>query len=149
MCHPHNAQILSDTLINCLMDWNIDCKLSTFTIDNCNTNDAMISIVKDKLSSRELLLDGKLFHMHCCAHILNLIVRDGLFVTDEGIGWICDSVVYCTTTPKRIEKFEETTRQLHIDYTKTILLDCMTRWNSTYLMLSTVFMYKSVFVCLG
>ena len=47
---------------------------------------------------------------------------------------------------ERIRDGVETTRQLHIDYTKTIQLDCMTRWSSTYLMLSTAYMYKSVFV---
>ena len=51
----NNAQTSSDTLTNCLRDWNVDCKLSTLTIDNCNTNDVMISIVKDKLSSSELM----------------------------------------------------------------------------------------------
>ena len=74
-----------------------------------NTNDAMISVMKDKLSGSELLLDRKLFHIHCCEHILNLIVRNGLSMIDEGIEQIDDSVSCSTVTPQRIEKFEETT----------------------------------------
>ena len=35
--------------------------------------------------------------------------------------------------------------QSHIASTKELVLDCRTRWNSTYLMLSTVLIYKDVF----
>lgn len=76
------------------MDWNIDTKLSTITLDNCSTNDAMVSKVKDKLQLNPLLKDGSLFHMRCCAHILNLIVKDGLEVVKDGIEKIKDSVSY-------------------------------------------------------
>ncbi|KAG5533343.1 hypothetical protein RHGRI_027517 [Rhododendron griersonianum] len=62
------------------MDWNIDRKISSITVDNCSTNDAMIDLLWDKLDSASLMLGGELFHMRCCAHILNLIVKDGLDV---------------------------------------------------------------------
>ena len=48
--------------------------------------------------------------MRCCAHILNLIVKDGLEVVKKGVEKIWDSVAYWTKTPKRKEKFEETTK---------------------------------------
>ncbi|CAL5400606.1 unnamed protein product [Camellia sinensis] len=67
-------------MLACMMDWNIDRKISTVTVDNCSTNDAMITMLMDKLSNTLLLLGGTLFHMRCCAHILNLIVKDGLDV---------------------------------------------------------------------
>jgi len=38
--------------------------------------------------------------MRCCAHILNMIVKDGLSVMDEGIERIHDSVAYWTSTKK-------------------------------------------------
>ena len=91
------------------MDWNIDTKLSTITLDNCTTNDAMIDKIKDKLHLGSLLRDGSLLHMRCCAHILNLIVKDGLEVVKEGVENIRDSVTYWTTTPKRKEKSEFST----------------------------------------
>ena len=52
--------------------------------------------------------------MCCCAHIFNLIVKDGLKFVKDGIEKIRDSVAFWTTTPKRKEKFEETTQQLRI-----------------------------------
>lgn len=131
--------------MDCLLDWNIDRKLSTLTVDNCTTNDAMINILLDKLSSSSLLLNGEFFHMRCCAHILNLIVKDGLDIIHLSVEKIRDSVAYWTATPKRVEKFESSARQLKISCSKKLALDCKTRWNSTYLMLHGALQYRYVF----
>lgn len=58
---PHTAEVLAEALVECLMDWNLDLKLSTVTLDNCSTNDAMVNILLDKLPSNSLLLGGKSF----------------------------------------------------------------------------------------
>lgn len=76
------------------MDCNIDTKLSTITLDNCSTNDSMVHKVKDKLPIASLWRDGSLIHMRCCAHILNLIVKEGLEVVKDGIEKVRDSVAY-------------------------------------------------------
>ena len=76
------------------MDWNIDRKISTIAVDNCSTNDAMITMLRDKLSTTSRLLGGSLFHMHYCAHILNLIVKDGLDVIQVSVEKIQESVAY-------------------------------------------------------
>ncbi|KAG5561788.1 hypothetical protein RHGRI_004734 [Rhododendron griersonianum] len=72
------------------MDWNIDRKISSITVDNCSTNDAMIDLLWDKLDSTSLMLGGDLFHMRCCVHILNLIVEDGLDVIKVGVSAVLD-----------------------------------------------------------
>ncbi|KAE8662422.1 hypothetical protein F3Y22_tig00113337pilonHSYRG00037 [Hibiscus syriacus] len=141
----HTAEVLADVLYESLCDWNIDRKISTVTVDNCSTNDLMIHLLLDKLSLNSLILGGELFHMRCCAHILNLIVQDGLSVIGDGIERIRDSVYFWSATQKRIEKFEEAARHLAIDCSKKLSLDCKTRWNSTYLMLSVAIVYKDVF----
>ncbi|GJV70690.1 zinc finger BED domain-containing protein RICESLEEPER 2-like protein [Tanacetum coccineum] len=136
---------LANVLYESLCDWNIDRKISTVTVDNCTTNDAMIRDLLDKLPLSSLILGGELFHMRCCAHIVNLIVQDGLSVLGDGIDRIRDSVSYWTLTPKRVEKFEEAARHLDIPSSRTLALDCKTRWNSTYLMLEVAIIYKDVF----
>ncbi|XP_042380427.1 zinc finger BED domain-containing protein RICESLEEPER 2-like [Zingiber officinale] len=142
---PHTAEVLANALVDCLLDWNLDRKLSTLTVDNCTTNDAMIELILDKLPPSSLILEGKLFHMRCCAHILNLVVRDGLELISDSIETIRYSVAFWTATPKRDEKFIETARQLKVPSTKKLELDCKTRWNSTYLMLNTALEYEAVF----
>ncbi|XP_042432585.1 zinc finger BED domain-containing protein RICESLEEPER 2-like [Zingiber officinale] len=142
---PHTAEVLANALVDCLLDWNLYRKLSTLTVDNCTTNDAMIELILDKLPPSSLILEGKLFHMRCCAHILNLVVRDGLELIGDSIETIRYSVAFWIATPKRDEKFIETARQLKVPSTKKLELDCKTRWNSTYLMLNTALEYEAVF----
>lgn len=131
--------------MDCFFDWNLDRKLITLTVDNCTTNDAIVAILIDKLPFGSLILHGRLFHMRCCAHILNLIVQDGLNVIGDGIERIRDSVAYWTASPKRVQKFEEAANQIHIPSNKKLALDVKTRWNSTFLMLQTSLIYRDVF----
>jgi hypothetical protein len=129
-----------------LVEWNLDEKLSAVTLDNCTTNDAAISILVRNIGNDKLLNDGQLLHMRCSAHIVNLIVKDGLEVLKDAIENIRDSVAYWTATPKRIEKFEEIAKFVKVNTTLKIGLDCKTRWNSTFNMLNIVLPYKPAFI---
>ncbi|CAN0830952.1 Zinc finger BED domain-containing protein RICESLEEPER 2 [Linum grandiflorum] len=142
---PHTSERLVSSLSDCLLDWNIDSKLSTITLDNCTTNDSLIKLVKQKLVLVNLIKDGELIHMRCSAHILNLIVRDGLDVIKEAIENIRDSVVFWTCTPRRVEYFHDRARQLKLNVVNKLVLDCPKRWNSTYKMLMSAILYKVVF----
>ena len=77
--------------------------------------------------------------------MLNLVVKEGLDVIRVEIEKIHDNVAFWSATPSRVEKFEDATRQLRIPCNKKLCLDCRTRWNSTYLMLSMAIAYKDVF----
>ncbi|KAH7858429.1 hypothetical protein Vadar_023784 [Vaccinium darrowii] len=142
---PHTTEVLCESLMKTLLDWNVNRNLSTLTVDNCSSNDGMINILIGKLEPESLMSQGKLIHMRCAAHILNLIVKDGLEVIKGGIDKIRKSVAYWTATPKREEKFEENAKQLCISCGKKLSFDCVTRWNSTYLMLATTIEYRDVF----
>lgn len=145
MPSPHTSEVLSEVLMDCLLEWDIDRKLSTLTVDNCTTNDAMVRIILDKLQTSSLILHGSLLHMRCAAHILNLIVQDGLVIIKDCIEKVRDSVIFWTGSPKRRQKFDEVVRQVCVSCIKELALDVKTRWNSTYLMLSTALVYKDVF----
>ena len=139
---PPHTKVLFDVLL----DWNIYRKISTIIVDNCLSNDGMIDILLEKLlSSGSLLLNGKIFHMWCATHVLNLIVKESLDVIRVEIEKKCEIVAYWSTTPSREEKFEDAVHQLHLPCNKKLCLGCKTRWNSTYLMLSIVISYKDVF----
>ncbi|XP_052114216.1 zinc finger BED domain-containing protein RICESLEEPER 2-like [Arachis duranensis] len=53
---PHSSEVLSNALMKVLLEWNLDRKLSTITLDNCSTNDAMIDVLLGRLDSNYLLL---------------------------------------------------------------------------------------------
>ncbi|XP_039019937.1 zinc finger BED domain-containing protein RICESLEEPER 1-like [Hibiscus syriacus] len=131
---PHTAEVLAEHLKECIHSWNIDIRLSSITVDNCTTNDAMIDILRQEFPYGSLMLHGRFLHMRCCAHILNLIVQDGLSVT---------------ASDKRNHKFEQVAKQVVPECTKKLQLDCKTRWNSTYDMLMVALNYKEVFVVLS
>ena len=141
--------MLTKVLIDAMLGWNVDSRLSAITVDNCSTNDSMIAKIKEKLNVECLLNDGSLLHMRCVADILNLIVRIGLDVIKHAIDNVRDSVVFWTTSPKRIERFEDVCRQMKVPCTRRLGFDCPTRWNSTYLMLKTDLAYKNVFTLLS
>ncbi|KAL8546238.1 hypothetical protein ACS0TY_006089 [Phlomoides rotata] len=49
---PHTSAVICDALVDCLLDWNLDHKLSTLTLDNCSTNDALINDILRKLDKK-------------------------------------------------------------------------------------------------
>ena len=100
MPSPHDKYSLSKILLECFSDWNIDLKLSV-TIDNASNNDGMMKLVSDKFQASSVILGGKLLHMHCAAHILNLVVQEGLNVIDDCIEKVRSNVYFWRQSPKR------------------------------------------------
>ena len=64
-----------------------------------------------------------MLHMRCAAHILNLIIQDGLSFINDGIERIRDSVIYRIGSPKKRQNFEENAQQLRVQCTKELVLD--------------------------
>jgi hypothetical protein len=124
---PHTAEVICEQLYEALVEWNLDEKISTVTLDNCTTNDAVIPILIKKIGETKLLLEEKLLHMRCAAHILNLIVKDGLEVIQPAIAKIRESIAFWTATPKRIEKFEKIAKYVRVPIDHKLALDCKTR----------------------
>ncbi|MQL80587.1 hypothetical protein Taro_013022 [Colocasia esculenta] len=118
----------------------------SITLDNASVNDACISLLLSSLSeSSKLLCDGKLFHVRCASHILNLIVQDGLRTIDIVIHSVRRSVKKVRGSPSRRQKFEECIQQVGLENKKWVSLDVPTRWNSTYLMLESALEFKRAF----
>ena len=65
------------------------------TLDNASNNDNMQDIMKEQLFLHDsLLCDGEFFHIHCSAHILNLIVQESLKVASDALHKFQESVKY-------------------------------------------------------
>ena len=88
-CHmppPHTGTLLSEEILSFLEEWGIEKKIFSITLDNASNNDNCQDFIKKKFNEGGLLLcDGIFFHVRCGAHILNLIVQEGLKVIDDSM----------------------------------------------------------------
>lgn len=146
---PHAGVELVATIFNCLKEWGIDRKVFSLTLDNAYTNDNMQGILKSHLHLQSsLICDGEFFHVHCCAHILNLIVQEGLKAINEALFKIRESVKYVKASNGRMKKFQKCVQRVGIDASVGLCLNVSTRWNSTYLMLDSAIKYQKAFASL-
>ncbi|XP_019184812.1 PREDICTED: zinc finger BED domain-containing protein RICESLEEPER 2-like [Ipomoea nil] len=129
----------------CLRDWAID-KVFTITVDNASSNDVATQYLKRKLNNVSgTLLEGKYIHMRCVAHIINLVVTDGLKEVNESITRVRSSVKYVRQSPARLHRFKECIDLEKIQSKSLLSMDCSTRWNSTYLMLDAAQKFERAF----
>jgi len=89
-----------------LLDWGI-YKILTITVNNAVSNSELISFIQKKTKHRKAkILDNKYLLLRCSAHILNLIVREGLTEMDETIVKVRKSVRYVRSSPQRLSAFK-------------------------------------------
>ncbi|XP_039142535.1 zinc finger BED domain-containing protein RICESLEEPER 2-like [Dioscorea cayenensis subsp. rotundata] len=142
---PRRGVEIADGIFKCLKEWGIENKVFTISVDNASSNDVAIRILKDTFSrTKRLLCGGKLFHVRCCAHILNLMVQDGISEIEEIIEDIHESVKFINQSEARLKSFSDIVQQLQLSERK-LILDCKTRWNSTFEMLSVAMKFKDIF----
>jgi len=136
---------VANAIFKCLKAWGIENKIFSISVDNASYNDSCLKNLKDNLSlSSKLLLDGALFHVRCCAYILNLLVQDGLSQIKEIISNVCESAKYINHNDSMLKSFCDVVEQKGLKGRK-LILDCLTTWNSTYHMLSIVLKFKITF----
>jgi hypothetical protein len=143
---PHNGISLCEKMYNLLEEWGIETKVFTITLDNASSNDVCVGLLRNQLNIKKALLcEGEYFHIRCCAHILNLIVQDGLKEIDSALQKIRDSVKYVRGSQMRKQNFLQAVNKMSLDSRKGLKQDVPTRWNSTYIMLETAIHYQSAF----
>ncbi|TXG57149.1 hypothetical protein EZV62_018462 [Acer yangbiense] len=143
----HKGETIGKIIEACLLDWGIE-RVFTITVDNASANDVAVKYVKRKLSNwvtDGIILEGEFFHVRCCAHILNLIVGEGLKDIHESIISIRNVVRYVRSSPSRLQKFDKCVEHEKIECKGNVILDVCTRWNSTYLMLESALKFKKAF----
>ena len=81
----HKGETLGKAVEICVLDWGI-YKILTITVNNAVSNSELISFIQKKTKHRKAkILEHKYLHLRCSAHILNLIVHEGLTEMDETI----------------------------------------------------------------
>ncbi|KAK4382226.1 putative AC transposase [Sesamum angolense] len=117
----HKSEEIGKGVEKCLLDWGID-RVFSIIVDNASSNDGAIVYLKKKFENwGQNILGGRYVHMRCMAHIVNLVMQDGLKGKDEheAISRIRGAIRYIRNSPAR--------------------------WNSTYLMLETAISLKIAF----
>ena len=83
--------------------------------------------------------------MRCVAHILNLVVHEGLKDLNTYVKRIREVVRYIRSSPSRLKKFKEFSDLIGIESKTALYLDVATRWNSTYLILKSAIVFEKTF----
>ena len=141
----HKGKDLGIAIEKCLLDWEIE-KVFTVTVDNASSNDVAIRHLRNAINNwGHSVLDGEFLHMRCMAHILNLVVVDGLKHVNPSIIRVRAAVRYVRQSPARLKKFRECVDIEKIESKSLLTLDVATRWNSTYLMLEAAQKFERAF----
>ncbi|CAG8445656.1 14662_t:CDS:2 [Dentiscutata erythropus] len=119
--------------------------LQTITLDNAASNDVAVSELIRHILQDLIDVENKIFHNYCLAHILNLIVKDGLKKISEGIKMIYGCVKAIHISPKWHQMFVNACKYESVKV-KIPPLDCETRWNSMFLMLQLAIELKAVII---
>ncbi|GJV75807.1 zinc finger BED domain-containing protein RICESLEEPER 2-like protein [Tanacetum coccineum] len=141
----HRGVDIGKGVESCLNEWGFNNVLS-ISVDNASANDNAIEFMKMILEKNyNYLLKGKWMHIRCATHVINLIVQEGMKKVDNSIEGIRCAVKWIKKSGTRIEKFTKCAQSARCDSTKSLILDCPTRWNSTYAMLEVAHVYEDAF----
>ncbi|KAL2930501.1 Zinc finger BED domain-containing protein RICESLEEPER 2 [Bienertia sinuspersici] len=112
---PHKGQDIYRIVQELIKDWNLEGKAFSMTCDNASSMDVMVSCLKPI----------------CILVLLCLVLRG--------------ACRYIDGSDHRLTKFHECVRASGANFKGSLILDCPTRWNSTYLMLKKAFQAKPAF----
>jgi hypothetical protein len=115
----------------------------TVTVDNASANDSGVDYLRKHLLKTSFA-KGKFLHMMCSAHVVNLIVRDGMQEVDPSVKRVRVAVRYIKNGTSRFVKFKEIAEEENVVSKGYLKLYCPTRWNSTQDMLKAAIVYEKV-----
>lgn len=130
---------------HCMHGWGLE-KVFMVTVDNSSANDSALSFLKRRVNGwKGTILDGEFLHQRCTAHIVNLIVNEGLKEMHSSIAAIRNAVKYVKSSPVRLQKFKVCVELEKVEYKGMLILDVPTRCNSTYMMLDVALKFQKAF----
>ena len=137
--HKKTGVYIASTVGQILEFYFLSDKVISITLVNASANLNAIS----HLQTRICPISEYAFHVKCAAHILNLVVKDGIQLFDN----TCDKVenavfwIFHMHNSSRIRQYKEFCRSCQLPY-KKIPKQVKTRWNSFYEMIEDAYKYR-------
>jgi hypothetical protein len=101
----HKGETIGGKIESCMHEWGI-ASIFTITVDNASSNDTALECLRKRSAHKPgTILENQFMHVRCCAHILNLMVSEGLKEVDESIMKV-RSVVKYVKSFSRFESFK-------------------------------------------
>ncbi|KAL4632270.1 hypothetical protein ACB092_04G037900 [Castanea dentata] len=146
--YNYTGEALSEIVKCLLLDLNIDKKLGSITVESSSANDQMVEIIKLWLGDQGNYhpFRGKIFHIPCIVHIINLLVQDGLDEIDYILPKIRKAIKYISETTIGKQKFEEAVKKLNLGGKNITFEGVPLRWDSTFFMLQIALELREAFV---
>jgi len=121
----HKGKTIGKVLDSTMQDWGIH-SIFTTTVDNASSNDVGIDYVRRRIKEKNsTVLGGEFLHMRCAAHILNLVVNDGLKELENSTCNVRNAVRFVRASPTRMSRFKRCIEQLDIQSKKVVCLDVL------------------------
>ncbi|XP_039811926.1 zinc finger BED domain-containing protein RICESLEEPER 2-like [Panicum virgatum] len=141
--YPHTGVAIEEAITTILTDYGIKEKMFTITLDNAANNKTTCDLLQES-GKQDMLFGGEHLLVRCCAHILNILVQDGMNVASAVIELIRDLIRHINSSPARIRDFNEIAQRDGLAAKAGLVLDVPNRWNSTYAMIMEAAKYKTV-----
>jgi hypothetical protein len=139
----HTGINIAKTIYDVLKNWELREKFLAITTDNASNNETMVSHLEKLFNEDGFHWDSRLYHFRCMAHIIHLAVEESLKELEDKIHKIRNVCKAIRSSPIRMNAFQEKCCITNTEFKKP-LIDCPTRWSSTYLMLNRAIELKKV-----
>ncbi|XP_061369850.1 zinc finger BED domain-containing protein RICESLEEPER 1-like isoform X1 [Gastrolobium bilobum] len=144
----YTEDMLSEAIMTCLMDWDIDRKLFSIVLDSSSSDNIAIRIGERLSQNRFLYCNGQLFDIRCVTNVLNVMVWHALGAISGIVNKIRESIRYIKSSQTVQAKFNGMAKEVGIMNKKCLYLDNPLRWDSTYSMLEVALEFRDVFILL-
>ncbi|KAL9268872.1 Zinc finger BED domain-containing protein [Drosera capensis] len=138
---------LGRAVATCLPHWGLDNKLFTITVDQPLSDTGRENMAALLSVKNHRILNGQLLVVNCLAHTLTSMALEVLAAGEHVVKKVRESVKYVKASYSNEEKFLELKQQLQVPSEKTLALDNLTRWDTTYHMLLGASDLKEMFSC--
>ena len=135
--YNYTGETLFEIVKGVLLEWNIEKKLATITVERSCANDLMADILKSWLRDQGNChpFRERLFHIPCMTHAINRIVEVRLDEIDYILRKIRKAIKYMSETTVGKRKFEEVVKKLNLGGKDITSEGVPVRWDSTFFML--------------